>query len=262
MVVGIDNPSLDAFRQLTARVVITTNSVLALDAGVYLDTRPEAIRTAAAQWKPIPDVLARIDATFKQLARDVLTVGEQSDHTGDRRGRDIKALGDAAEAVVAADAKTVETTSRKVLDSLRSAAYPARPATDAAQEIAVQGIKNDLTMVLAPIRGKALIERLEEHLVRSIADRDALKTWVLASTRWPEDYLVSRGEGDTLGALWNVTVTGILDDHAPDEIAEARRVYQTVSNPQSGLPVLPVLFMHTVPKIVPNIVRDAQYLTR
>jgi hypothetical protein len=110
--------------------------------------------------------------------------------------------------------------------------------------------------------GEQVSDALLERLSRAIADDNKLDTWLLASSQWPADYLASRGQAHYASA-WDGQV-GQLLDRSPDlpGLSETRRLYRALSNPQNGLPVLPVLFTTTLRPLIRDLGEFRLSLTR
>ncbi|HEY3546252.1 MAG TPA: hypothetical protein VGK17_09185 [Propionicimonas sp.] len=235
------SPMLDAWHHLVPDAVQTVTVELNRGASYLLgeDQRAPEVKSAATDWLPVPPAVQALDAAMTAFAETVYQITFNPDLTPDAKTRQIAAQTTVTKAAVAAQVDTVTRGASKVLDRLRTAAYPPRPTPiDATQEVRVQGIKADLQMVLAPTDSSMdLITALRGLLMRAIADGDQLTAWVLASTRWPEDYLTSRG-GTYLVEAWGDTVAQTLDELMPSQIATVRHIYNAVANPQRGISVL------------------------
>lgn len=246
------NPMLDTYRKHTAIVRNTMDSTLQRVEG---ESTPKPVRTARRSWEPVSASLETIDQMLADLGEAVFAIAINRDLTEEAKGE--RYAGQAQVARSALDGTTGEILrqSNEILAQLRTAAYPARPDGEiAAQEAALANIKADLRMVLDPLSdGMYVTQKLGAQLSRALMDGDVLASWLLASTRWPADYLDSRGAGDFEGA-WDATVGDTLDAVADGDLAKVRRVYRAVASYERGLPLLETLFVNLLPGIVNDLI--------
>ncbi|MCW2545830.1 MAG: hypothetical protein JWN96_290 [Mycobacterium sp.] len=258
------NPMLDTYRKLTAQVIANVDPVLPKPPAYYLrdekppkDSIPPKVELA---WRPLPEALAQIDAQVSALGEAVFKIATDKNLNEFGKCSQISKQIDLARTTVDALSTQVLDSADRIMNYLRTAAFPARPGTaDATQEAALAGIKSDLRMVLDPVTSDDdLIVRLTDQLGRALADNNALTTWLLASSHWPEDYLISR-RADLKVTHWQSIVAETLDTTTPADIAKVRRAYQVVSDPQTGLPVLSTLLGGFLGQILTDAARDPLY---
>lgn len=240
------NPVLDAYRNLSGNVLdraggLLTKSYLLSDN----EATPEYLRQAKDQWQFVPSQLAAIETAIEALGEVVLEISFDSRRSAQAKADDLAAATATARAAINAATSDVLTRVTRILDVLRTAAYPARPgAADAAQEARLAGVKGDLRMVWDSVKADGdLLSSIIESLQRSLGDGDDLQTWVIASTRWPEDYLRSRSAELHIPQL-QAEIAAALDAHTPRQLTEARRAYSVIADGRDGLPLLEVLFNH------------------
>lgn len=242
-----DNILRQTYSNLVERAVGITDTALA-------DREHEAIATAARFWTLATGALADVDASIAQFGEGIFQIQANADLTDEAKRNRAAELTEATRAVVQIHSATVLTNVDKVLTGLHAASYPARPLPhDAAQEGRIAGIKADLTMTLgATDDGFDTVKRMEALLDRAVGDEDKLATWVLASSRWPEDYLTSRRFDDHVDA-WRSRVASMLDQGSDPDTASVRVSYNAVSNGSKGLPALKVAATTLLPQIITEI---------
>ncbi|KAA1422501.1 hypothetical protein FE697_015315 [Mumia zhuanghuii] len=252
------SPIYDAYRKLTREAADNISQLLPRTASSWLKQpdggpalkRPPAIEAAAKHWHGVPAKLDQIDTELDTLGKYVVGTWSQTELTQAARLTRIQIR--AAESRVAIEGLRgqVLASSRAALAALRDGAYPPRPEPqDAAQEAALAGLKADLQMVLAPLTGSQVPDRMVSRLERAIGDSDALASWLLASSRWPEDYLESRGQLE-YAKVWGEHVASALDRVTPPNLAEVRTVYKRAANARQGLPSFEVALNNALPQVI------------
>lgn len=238
------NPMLDTYRNLVGEVLdrgrgLLTSSVLRSEN----EKDSAALRRAKTEWQPIPRLLQQIDDAVVTLGENVFTISLDDRLTPEAKGNDIEAAAHATKALVSTNADDIRGRVTRILDVLRADAYPARPLpADAIQEAQLAGIKGDLRMVWDSVTDDSdFIGAMSSSLRRAIGDGDALSTWLLASTHWPEDYLKSRG-AEVRVASWQHEVATVLDGLSPTDLGAARRTYRLLADGRDGLPLLATMF--------------------
>lgn len=250
------NPMLDTYRKLAGDVVALTSPLLTKS---YLVSENEkdspALSRAKSEWSPIPRLLKDIDESLVDLGERVFRIALDDRLTEDARAQDISTTAGVIGASIAAKSDDVTQRATKILETLREAAYPARPEpADVTQEARIAGLKADLRMVWdSAADGDEIVKAMAGSLRRSIGDGDALSTWLIASTHWPEDYLQARNTPHH-AEVWALRVAEILDTMSPANLSEARRTYRTLADGRNGLPLLNVLFAQLA-RIVEDIAR-------
>lgn len=237
------NPMLDTYRKLSGAVVELGQAHLPKTNPFANEEDPSYLRKAKAEWQPIPGKLAQIDDTLTHLGELIFQISTNDRLTEDARSNDIAAAAQASRAIIDAATTDVKARTTAILEALRAAAYPARPEpADATQEARLAGIKGDLRMVWDAIGDDHnIVTTMTNSLRRAIGDDDALTTWLLTSTHWPDDYLQARGAEIRL-PQWNAEVASTLDSVTPASLGDARRIYRQLSDGRDGLPLLNILF--------------------
>ncbi|MFC8731568.1 hypothetical protein ACFT5B_03825 [Luteimicrobium sp. NPDC057192] len=250
------SPMLDAFRKIAGTVTETVSSALSNVPFSLTEPGPTALRAAATAWTPVPSAVQAIDATLTRVGKDVFNTATDRNLSAEGKAAQLQVVVSAARTTIEVETNTILTAATKVQSTLLAVAYPARPnPQDAAQEARLAGIKADLRMVLDPTGPGELGARAGALLTRAIADKDTLTTWLLASSRWPEDYFVSRG-ADVALAGWPSTVSSNLNG-IDDDLRDVRRAYAAVTQPQRGLPALEVVLRTAVPAVLADVTNGA-----
>lgn len=240
------NPVLDAYRDLSGNVVELAAPLLAKSFLVSENEQdPPYLRTAKNEWQPIPRLLQQIETALTGLGEAIVQISFDGRLSPEAKRDDLAAATAAARLQINGATAEITTRADRIVEVLRTAAFPARPGVaDAAQEARISGLKADLRMVWDPVGAdQELVQAITESLQRSIGDDDELQSWLIASTRWPEDYLRSRGAEHYIELLQQDIAT-TLDSHSPANLTQARRLYRTLSDGRYGLPVLASLFGH------------------
>lgn len=238
------NPLLDTYRTLSGNVVELGRGLFP-EFTFTNDGTPDYIRRAKNEWQFIPRQLNVIDDALTELGETVVQISFDGRLSAQAKVDDLASATASIKAKIDAATSDVSTRAARVLDIMKTAAYPARPGTpDAAQEARIAGIKADLRMVWDVLESdEEFVPAITESLRRSIGDGDDLQSWLIASTRWPEDYLRARGAEYRIRQLQS-DLASTLDAHTPANLAEARRIYAVLADGRHGLPLLTVLFDH------------------
>lgn len=237
------NAMLDTYRKLSGTVVELGQAHLPKTNPFANQEDPDYLRKAKSEWQPVPGKLEQIDSTLTHLGELIFQISTNDRLTEDARREDIAGAVQASRAIIDAATEDVKARTTAILDALRAAAYPARPQpADATQEARLAGIKGDLRMVWDAIGDDDnIVVTMTNSLRRAIGDDDALTTWLLASTHWPEDYLQARGAEIRL-SQWHAAVASTLDSVTPASLGDARHIYRQLSDGRDGLPLLNILF--------------------
>jgi hypothetical protein len=215
------------------------------------DSRPEAVKTAANAWIPAPGALETIRITLAAFAEGIFAIRSDQSLTEAAKASRVAALETSARAGLDRQAGIVRSAITKVLETLRASAYPARPTPqDAAQEAALAGIKADIQMVFAAMDAPAeIFNSMASRLSRAISDNDKLATWLLAASRWPEDYFASRRMPEYVEA-WGDQVASVLDISAPADLDDVRSAYRRLSDGRNGLFMIETVLTALLPQII------------
>lgn len=238
------NPMLDTYRKLVGEVVDRAAPLLAKSFLISENQKDSpALARAKTDWTPVPKLLEEIDEAVRALGEAVFTISTDGRLADAARAEDIATAAAGTKTLVSTKTADIKARTSRILDGLRTDAYPARPQpADATQEARIAGIKADLRMVWDPVTDdSAFVPTMAASLRRAIGDEDALTTWLLASTHWPEDYLTSRG-ADLRVPVWQDEVATVLDALSPANLGDARRTYRLLADGRDGLPLLDVLF--------------------
>lgn len=249
------NHLLNTYRSLTSRGITSINAILDPNKGfTYEDSRPKPIQQSASDWKLARKDLAAIDQAILELGEGVYEINANTDLTQEAQQTRARILGASVSTKVDALRSNVTTRADSIVSRLHAASYPARPLpNDATQEAALAGIKADLQLALSSASdGPPLLDRMITHLGRAIGDKDELATWVLASSRWPEDYLVSR-HCEYLLEAWQALVASALDDAMPANLAKVRDAYNGIIDPKNGINVITVSLVNLLPQVIAEL---------
>lgn len=238
------NPMLDMYRNLSGDVVELGRGLLSKSFLVSENEKDSpALSRAKSEWQQVPRLLEQIDRAIVDLGETIFAVSTDSRLNDDAKRDDIGSAASATQTLISANVEDIQGRVTRILDGLRAAAYPARPLpADATQEARLAGIKGDLRMVWDAVTDDGdFVPAMGASLRRSLGDGDELTTWLLASSRWPEDYLRSRG-AELRIPMWEGEVAIILDSLSPADLSDARRIYRSLADGRDGLPLLNVLF--------------------
>lgn len=239
---------LNTYREISVRVADHVGSVLE-ETVLIDDERPVPIKVASTAWRTVRRRLGDIDSAIDDFGNAAVTTWTNGSLSEQGQHEQAKAFGLQLDSRL--DTATGEVVARvdKILSGLRTAAYPPRPKGGPEAEVALAGIKTDLRMVLENIPAEiALVNRIAALLTRAVADGDDLATWLLASSRWPEDYLESRAAGDLTEAL-TAEIDRVLDATSAGDLRELRNAYRVVTTPRKGLTALQTLMTGVVPQV-------------
>lgn len=253
------NPLLDAYRNLTGTVIANVDPILGATRSPYLvnQSQPNTGLPSSVTnfWGPVPSSITAIDETLRNLGETIFQIITDQRFTSDAKNQMLREAATAARSTITATTTDILDRVNQILDRGREAAYPSRPTpVDALQEATIAGIKGDLRMLwdsaAADIIGPdGLVNLMIDSLSRAIGDRDGLTIWLLASSRWPEDYIRSRRIPDAIPSYQSL-VDSTLDGLAPDDdLALTRRSYSIIADARSGLPALQIAFAQLTPII-------------
>lgn len=210
------------------------DEALARAAGIFA-AHPTPTGVLAA-WHPVAPALVRIRELTYLFSQRVATLVMDRDITNEARIRMIGEARTQVQSEVAPLAEQIRAAVRTVIEKYREASSPRRPAPqDAAQETRILGIKTDLQMVLAGAQSSTeLMKRMRDLLERALRDGDDLTAWVLTS-RWPEDYLVSRGL-EEFASEWSGYSEDALTASAPESSrGDLRQAYTQLTKNTTGI---------------------------
>jgi hypothetical protein len=244
-------PLLDTYRKLTAQQVERTNGLLR-----FGYPRSSLQAELLDLWRPVPDHVKDIENGLGLLGTNTFRVMGNTDLTNDAKERQIGEFAEKARDVIQAHAADVLNRSQSMIGRLKDASMPARPQPDAdgaAQEAALSGLKTDIRMLLDGAKdGNVVQARLRDLLDQSLVSGDDLRTWLLATSGWPDLYLTSRDLAMDI-PMWSAQAADALDTHASPELAPTRRLYRQLSDPQGGLPVIDTLLCSVLPCTVNDL---------
>jgi hypothetical protein len=222
---------LKVWQQLVDGVTANVNAAF----GPTTYTPPVA--AAVRRWDELQRLLPVPRGKLTGLAILLDQIHDDTDRTPDARRRAMLAAVD--EADVTGTLPGIERIADEILSGLREASLPARPEPqDAAQEAKLAGLKTDLRMVLDSYPSDALAGPVGERLSSALDRGDALLSWLLASSGWMRDYLVSRRAEDSAASVVAAVDAALDAQHGLG--ARVRRLYRALADPQDGLPILEV----------------------
>lgn len=229
------NAELDTYRKLVNQLVENINPLITSG---YDSPLPTGVWTL---WQPVPGLFEQIDQALNTCGEYIFAIAIDANRSDQGKTEAISQTVAATNATIDAARTSILAATSDILDQMRTAAYPARPGpSDATQEATLSGLKTDLRMLWERYEGGTLVDAMADSLSRAIGDQDDLAVWLLASSRWPEDYLTSRGE-DANCVAWGDEVAGILNRTSPAAIAATRRIYLALADGRNGLPLATVL---------------------
>lgn len=229
------NPELDTYRKLVHQLVENINPLIATG---YDSPLPTGVWTL---WRPVPGLFQQIDQALNTCGEYIFAIAIDAHRSEQGKTAAIDQSVAATNHTITTARTSILTATGEILDQMRTAAYPARPGpADATQEAVLASLKTDLRMLWERYEDGDLVDAMADSLSRAIGDHDDLAVWLLASSRWPEDYLTSRGE-DANCVAWGDEVAGILNRTSPAAIAATRRIYLALSDGRNGLPLANVL---------------------
>jgi hypothetical protein len=245
---------------LAARVTETFNRVLEpYDDLPFSDPSKRILRGVRNLWSAVPDSLDTIADTLEDLGEGIVEAYTNRSLSAAGQAEAVDKLVTKVRRKIEAASGDVQTRVRQILNDLRNATFPDRPDGDqAGQEAALAGIKSDLKMVCDPTTLEDVPDRLATRLRRALTENDALTAWLLASTRWPHDYIESRsGPGGhqqtATQGLYDAKVAEIMTSEGDPGLIAARRAYRALADAKSGVPLLELLLRQQLPQVLDEL---------
>lgn len=182
------------------------------------------LRGALKQLSRVESALSgAADRTFQAWADTRFTVEERSRQASEA----ITAARQVVEEALASAEQSLGHAHRRLLQAI----LPRRPELDAAGEVRLNGLKQDLKMLLDSVDRSQLvgeIVRLVERYASSGEDPAAL--WLLAASDWPAMYLASRGAADLAPALER-RIFEVLESLGGSAVRKRRQMLRRLQGP-------------------------------